>query len=243
VSTNPQIQIPPSQLQSSITQQWRQYVTPQLNELRVAVPAFLVSDMDAATQTATVQIAIQERVATPQGAKWWDLPPIQLVPIVLPRGGGFAQTLPLKKGDEGLLVFCDGCFDLWWTHGTQNAPPADNTKSPSGSQRNLGCHHHEFWDCGFIPGMTSKPNVISDYKTDAAELRTLDGSVRVSVKSDRLQLTAPDIEASNGGTAQVLVTDAFYQWYVDNVLPFLKSKGYAGPDPPSTSETSIFKAE
>lgn len=217
--------------------QWKQVIRQALEDARCASPAFMTEDMDTVTQTVTVQIAIQERVKTSKGARWWDVGPIFKVPVVLPRGGGFSLTLPLKKGTEGLLVFCDTCFDSWWANGTQNGPKADNVETPSGTQRQVEVRRHDLNDCGFIPGMCSQVNPLTNYATDAAQLRSDTGSAIVSVSDGRVDVKA------YGGTTQALVAHAFYQYWVETVYPFLVSKGFVGGLPPSNSETTLLKGQ
>ena len=130
---NPLFSLTPSQVIAADSEQWRQAIRQALADTRCATPAFLTEDLDPTTQTVTVQISIQERVRTPTGPQWWDTPPIIKVPIIVPRGGGYAVTLPLKKGDEGLLVFCDTCFDLWW-HNGQEGTIAKNTPNSGGKR-------------------------------------------------------------------------------------------------------------
>ncbi len=200
--------------------------------------------MSASQQTVSVQIALQERVRPPQGAaQWWDVPPVFQVPIIMPGGGGFSLTMPLKKGDEGLLVFCDTCFDNWWTSGQSNAPKAQNAQAPSGSQIQNEVRRHHFWDCGFLPKMRSLPNVLAGWSTSSAQLRSDDGVAVVDVAETGVTLTGTAVTAANGGAAQALVTDAFYQYWVTNILPFLQGKGYAGPLPPANSETTVLKGQ
>ena len=173
----------PSQLNYAESSQWKQIVRQALDDTRCASPGFLVEDMDAVHQTVTVQIAIQERVRPQSGAaQWWDIPPIVNVPVVLPRGGGFSFTLPLKKGDKGLLIFCDACFDLWWQNGTGGAPKAYNAASPSGSQKQLEVRRHYVHDCGFLPGMGTQKDLLDDYSTDSLQIRSDDGSVVIDMK-------------------------------------------------------------
>jgi hypothetical protein len=235
----------PFQLNYADTEQWKLVMRQGLADARVATPAFLTQDMDAVTQTVTVQVALQELVQLQTGQEWWDVPPIIKVPIVLPRGGGFSLTLPLKKGDEGLLVFCDACFDFWWLSGQNNAPLAANNTNgtPSGSQIQNELRRHHVHDCGFIPGMWSQPNVLSNYSTTSMQLRSDDGTVTIDVAEAGVTVTAPFVKADNGGTPQALMTNTFYQYWVINILPFLQSKGYAGPTPPLGSETTILKGQ
>ena len=228
--------ITPSQLNYADTSQWKQILKGALDNVRCATPAFTNADMNA-NQTVNVQIAIQERVRVANGLEWYDIPQIQNVPVILPRGGGFSLTMPLKKGDEGMLIFCDTCFDNWWANGTANSPKAANAAAPSGTQTQLEVRRHDVTDCGFYPGMWSQPNVLSNYSTTSAQLRRDDGSALVDISDGLVQVMA------HGGTAQALVNDTFYQWYVANVQPFLVSKGYAGPPIPTGSETTILKGQ
>ena len=142
--------------------------------------------MDATHQTVTVQIAMQERVRFNGQQQWWDVPPIINVPILIPRGGGFSVTLPLKQGDQGMLIFCDTCFDSWWVNGQTAAPPAQNQPplpgpNPSGSQRQLEVRRHHIHDCGFLPGMWSQNNLLTDYSTTSAQFRSDDTSSIIDV--------------------------------------------------------------
>jgi hypothetical protein len=172
--------------------------------------------MDPVTQTVTVQIALQERVRVPSaataGCAWMDIPPIIKVPIIIPRGGGFSFTLPLKKGNEGLLVFCDTCFDLWWVNGQNSSPVPTMPKgaTSSGSQRQLEVRRHHVHDCGFIPGMCSQPNVLSNYSTTSAQLRSDDGTTIIDVDAlGSITITAPSgITADTPGSAFATAGDA-----------------------------------
>lgn len=225
---NQPTQLTPEQVNYAESAQWRQIIQQELDELRCASPAYLVEDIDPTTQTCTVQIAIQERTRTLLGPKWVSIVPIIKVPVVMPRGGGYAVTLPLKKGDEGLLVFCDTCFDLWWTRG-----------AVAGPQQQLEVHRHDVHDCGFQPGMWSQPNVLSNYSTSSIQVRTDAGDTVIDLATGAVKVYG----SSDPTKAQKLVTNDFYTWYTTNVLPFLQSKGYTGPNPPTTAVTSVLEAE
>jgi hypothetical protein len=190
-----------------------------------------------------------------------DIPPIIKVPVVLPRGGGFSFTLPLKKGNEGLLVFCDTCFDLWWKHGQSSSPaptlPAGT--SSSGSQRQLEVRRHHVHDCGFIPGMCSQPNVLSNYSTTSAQLRSDDGTAIIDVANSGITVTAVNVAVNAstaaqitspnahinafGGVPQSLVTADWLLWFTTDIYPFLVSKGYTGPAEPVDSQTTVLKGQ
>lgn len=207
----PALALTPSQVLCSEAAQWRQIVRQSLADTRCATPAFLTEDIDATTQTVTVQVAIQERVRVTSklpGAAWMDIPPIIKVPVVLPRGGGYSLTLPLKKGDEGLLIFCDTCFDLWWKYGQTNAPKASNASAPSGTQKQLEVRRHYLHDCGFHPGMWSQPHVLSNYSATSMQLRSDDGASTIDVTSAAVTITAPKTVVNVTGNVEVMASKA-----------------------------------
>jgi len=237
---NPLLQLTPDQVNQAQSAQWRVALRQALADARCAAPAFLTTDMDPVTQTVTAQIATQERVRTATGPQWWDVPPIVYVPIMTPRGGGFADTFPLKKGDEGMLIFCDTCIDFWWQNGQTNSPPAQNTGVVSGTQRQNEVRRHYVHDCGFYPGLWNQRRLLPNYSTTSRQIRTDDGTTTViDVSTAGVAVTG----AAGVGAAQALVNDTFYQWFVADILPFLVSKGYAGPTVPAGSETVILKAQ
>jgi hypothetical protein len=240
-------------------------------DLRVATPAFATTDIDPVTQTVTVQIALQERVRTSTGPQWWDVPPIIMVPVVIPRGGGYSITIPIKTGDEGLLVFCDTCFDFWWTNGQNNAPVAANTlaeaqsvelpATPSGSQVQNEVRRHHVHDCGFIPGMWSKPSAaaLSGYSTTSLQIRSDDGDTVIDVAEAGVTITCDDVVVNASGSVQVttpaasvnassgtplaLVNDNWYQWFKNDFLPWAVTSGYSGPGLPADPETTVLKGQ
>ena len=191
---NPLNLLTPSQVNRAEPAQWRQLIRQELADLRVSSTAYLVGDMDAVHQTVTVQIAQRERVRTNAGPKWVAIPPITNVPVCLPRGGGYCVTLPLKDGDEGQLIFCDTCFDLWWTRG--------------GLQNQLEVRRHHVHDCGFYPGMGSQPKVLSNYSTESLQVRSDDGTQVIDVAASGITVTATQVTVTGSsvtlGTATTI---------------------------------------
>lgn len=147
------------------------------NGLRVACPG-IIQSFNASTQTVTVQPAIRERVQNPDLTySWVQLPLLVDVPIVIPRAGGFSLTLPVNKGDECLIVFGDMCMDSFWEHGgVQNQPDK---------------RRHDLSDGYCVLGTWSQPRVLTNYSTSAAQLRTDDGTVSISLSSSGISMTAP----------------------------------------------------
>jgi hypothetical protein len=134
----------------------------------------IIRSYDPATQTATVQPAIQ-RVWIEDGGV--DLPQCLDVPVYFPRGGKFALTFPVAPGDECSLNFSERAIDFWFENGGVQLP----------SEYRL----HDLSDAFAFVGFSSKPNAIKDVATDAAELRTLDGKTRIRVEDG--MVTAGDL--------------------------------------------------
>lgn len=159
-------QLTPDQINYAQTAQWKTILRQALADLRVAIPA-VVTDFDAAKQVVTVEIAIREVVRTQSGPVDTAIAPIYNVPVIYPSAGGFSLTLPIQSGDEGFLVFCDMCIDLWWSRG--------------GIQNQFERRRHDLSDCGFIPGGKNQKKLLSNYSTDSAQLRSDDGSTYVEI--------------------------------------------------------------
>lgn len=160
-----------------------------MSNLRVAMPGVIAS-FDSVKQTASVDVTIYDRVmpGLPGGISTYSpvtgdvkIPTLLDVPVVIPQGGGFALTIPIKIGDECLVVFSDMCINEWFDAGGIN-----------NVQQVL--RRHDLSDAICIPGPSSQPNVIMAYQTSALEMRTKAGDVKVSVQVDKVSITAPEID-------------------------------------------------
>lgn len=127
-------------------------------DIHTQLPGQIVS-YNAATQTAVVKPMIQ-RIMIDGSAV--DIPSCMDVPVHCPRGGGFVLTFPVAAGDECLLCFSERAIDFWYDNG--------------GAQLPSEYRMHDFSDAFAFVGFSSKPNALTNVATDAAELRTLDGT-------------------------------------------------------------------
>jgi hypothetical protein len=200
-------------------------------EMRVAIPGIIVANPEGdafnpTKLTVSVQPAIREVMRVAAIPTPIALPILDDVPFSIPRSGGFALTLPIKIDDECLVVFSDMAFDHWWqSGGLQNQPEGK-------------LYRHDIGDGIAILGVASNPSALKlvDYSTNSAQLRSDDGTIIVDISTS-------GVKVFGSGTAMPVVTDAFYQWFLADALPFLISKGYTGAAPPAGSITSIFEAE
>lgn len=156
------------------------------------LPGEIVS-FDPATQTATVKVMYKPRIngepVTP--------PELLEVPVIQPRGGGFAFTLPLGKGDPVEISFEDR--DTSEYHETGKQSPANSARMNSMS------------DAVAKPGRFPNPKKHTNYDDKNAFIGTDDhkNGLRVS----------PDGKSSlegNGENMHQIIHDAL-QVLIDSV--------------------------
>lgn len=143
--------------------------------LRVAAPG-IIQSFDATTQTATVQLAIREKINIDGDLSWEEIPELVDVPVYMPRAGNFVLTMPVTDGDECLVVFGDNCMDAWWQSG--------------GIQNQVDRRRHDLSDGYALVGIWSQPRKVSGYSTAAAQLRNLDGDVKVEITDSAVNIKA-----------------------------------------------------
>lgn len=139
----------------------------------------IIESFDAEAMTCTVQPAIQALVRDEQGQ--FTAQPYPLLadcPVQFPAGGGCTLTFPVKQGDECLIVFSSRCIDSWWQSG--------------GLQVQSEIRMHDQSDGFVLLGFRSLPRVIPNVSTEAAQLRSDDGTTFVEVApTGGVTITAP----------------------------------------------------
>lgn len=152
------------------------------NVLRVACPG-IIQSFDEKAQTVTVQLAIREHITKPDMLQEWTNIPVLLdVPIVIPRAGDYCLTMPIKQGDECLVIFADMCIDAWFSYG--------------GIQNQMEKRRHDLSDGFAILGVWSQTNVISNYPIDSCQLRALDGSSSIELKHGEININAASVKVN-----------------------------------------------
>ncbi|HHM1024645.1 TPA: Gp138 family membrane-puncturing spike protein [Klebsiella pneumoniae] len=150
-----------------------------VSAMRVSIPG-IIQSFDPDAVTAVVQPAIKGAEQDESGAEVSvNLPLLVDVPVVFPRGGGCTLTFPVKEGDECLVIFADRCIDFWWQSG--------------GVQEPVDGRMHDLSDAFAIVGPQSQAKKISGVSTSAVELRSDDGSAKLSLNpaSGAINGTAP----------------------------------------------------
>lgn len=144
--------------------------------MRVALPA-KVTSFDPEKQTISCIPTVRELININGKAKFVTLPELRDVPINIPRGGGWSITLPIKVGQECMVVFQDLCIDGWWFRGD--------------IQNWNDLRRHDLSDAIAIFSPYSQPNVLSSYNTDGLEIRSDDGKTKMTFTPDGVTMTCP----------------------------------------------------
>jgi hypothetical protein len=190
-------------LQSTI----RVAVESRLLDLHTALPG-IIEEFNPVTQTASVQPTVK-RVFKIQDQDTEELVPENLplcinVPVACLRGGGFSITLPVKPGDECLLIFCERAFDSWFQTGEIRQPNAKRK--------------HSLSDAIAIVGISSLPNSIPDYDPDNLEIKKDDNSVSIKLTATGLEITTSgDIDVTAGGDANITANNVNIDASVTNL--------------------------
>lgn len=124
-----------------------------------ALPAKVIS-FDG--HTVSCQVMVNRVMANGQEI---TIPPLVDVPAQFPHAGGFCITVPIKAGDEGLVIFSSRCIDGWFASGNASKP--------------LDNRINDLSDGFFIVGCNSVPNKIPDFYHDGVSMQTDDGQTHI----------------------------------------------------------------
>lgn len=75
-----------------------------------------------------------------------EMPIIQKVPVINPRGADFSIKLPVAAGDKGLILFAERSIDSWVVSGGMTDPQDIRT--------------HDYSDAIFLPGLYGTNDVL-----------------------------------------------------------------------------------
>lgn len=144
-------------------------------DLRVACPG-IVESFDATAQTATVNVALREKINIDGNLEWTDIPTLVDVPVLFPRAGGYALTFPVQPGDECLVVFCDMCIDAHWQSG--------------GVQNQIDKRRHDLSDgVAYLTGI-SQPHRLTNVSTDTLQMRNDAGTAYIEIDGNNINIVA-----------------------------------------------------
>lgn len=124
----------------------------QQSRIWTALPG-IVESYDAKTQRAEIKPSLAGFRILTEGEEVEELSNIPNVPVVMPSGGGFFCSFPLKKGDPVVLVFA--CRDIGpWKAGEGQPVDAQDNRM------------HDLTDAFAFPGGRAEGNVIAEADAD-----------------------------------------------------------------------------
>lgn len=191
MSTTPSFVDVPTRLAPQ-QERWRRFMRDTLCMLRVSLVCRVVS-FNEDDQTVTVQPVIREKININLVPTDTDMIQLSKVPVLLPGGGNFVVTFPIQPGDECLVIFHDNCMNSWWQNGS----------NANQNQEDPDLRRHDLSDGFALFGPNSLPNVISNYSTNAIQLRTLDGTVVVEIGDNEVTIKAPNVTVVPGTLATI----------------------------------------
>lgn len=170
--------------------------------LKVAQPGIVIS-FDPDKQTCVIQPAIQDIVLLPPPVSSQSpapgtsqniptsvaIKPIEDVPIMMMRAGGWSVTFPIVPGTECLLIHADMCIDGWW----QN----------SGVNAQYDRRRHDLSDAFALFGPWSQPNNLTGYSTSSMQIRSDDKSVLIELAPGTINITAATVNVHATNTVNV----------------------------------------
>lgn len=150
--------------------------------LNTCIPA-IIDGFDPATQRVSAIPAIRGKFIDPENnVKYIDLPKITNIPLAIIKSAGLKITYPVEIGQNCTLIFSQRSIDNFIIEGgIQN--PFDG---PDPKKTQIRCM--DMTDALCFPGVITDKETITDYATDAIEIRSADNTTKVSVKENSLKL-------------------------------------------------------
>lgn len=156
-------------------------VDSRVDDIFIARPA-KVTAYDVVTNTVVAKPMVKRALYSLSSGdrSYEDLPEIPFVPVIWPRAGSMAVTLPLEVGDPVLLLFCDVSLAEWRESG-ELSEPADARRHSIG------------WPVaipGFFPDVSPMSSAPLDVtaRTTAAVFGEHGGTARVEIKAGEIKL-------------------------------------------------------
>lgn len=120
----------------------------------------------------------------------YDLPIIPALPILFPEGNDFMDTWPIKKGDQGWILFSDRSIDQWQQKGNTGQPVDPLTE-----------FRHALPAKGlFLPGGRSVKDAFTEWDPDRRVIGAK-GGVRIAFTTDKIHLGVDHQEDASDAVA------------------------------------------
>lgn len=170
--------------------------------LNTCIPA-IIDEFDVSTQRVSATPAIKAKCTNLDGEVYYiDYPKITNIPISIQKGAGLSITYPFTKGNLCTLIFSQRSIDNLLLDGTKIAEPfiGDNPYTST-----LRCM--DMTDALCFPGILTNNTKISNYNNSAIEIRSDDGTTKISVSQNDLTLVQGGASITlNGGNVEIIGT-------------------------------------
>lgn len=144
-----------------------------------AMPA-IVESVNYSNQTLEAKPVTIMKYTDKDGVKHdLNMPLLVDVPFQCFKGGGYSITVPVKAGDECLIIFTDVDFSAWFQNGGFNH--AEHS------------FIHSYTNAMALIGFSSEVNAIPNYNQNGIEIRNSDGSEKISVTSGNITIKSATI--------------------------------------------------
>lgn len=152
--------------------------------LNTAIPG-IINSFDATKQTVSATPGIKAKYIDPENGNvtYLQYPVITNIPLSIIRGAGLSITQPITPGYPCTLIFSQRSIDNFVLEKAVANPVEGNNPMTS----IIRCM--DLTDAMCFPGIVTAKDIIPNYATDAIEIRSDDGKVKVTVKKDTLTLT------------------------------------------------------
>lgn len=158
------------------------------SKLYCALPA-IIESVNFENQTLEASpVTIMKRTNDAGQVSDFKLPLLVDVPFQCYKGGGYSITVPIKAGDECLIIFTDVDFSAWFQNGGFNY--AEHS------------FKHAYSNAMAIIGFSSEIKAISNYNPEAIEIRNIDGSEKISLSEGNITLKSATITLDGETTIQ-----------------------------------------
>jgi hypothetical protein len=142
----------------------REAVLGIIKHVWTSVPAIITKDSDG--HIATAQSAIKAAIILTDGTKQTvEMPLLDTSPVHFPGGGGVTHTHPVKKGDEGLVLFSTLPQDQWHKEG--------------GVQDPIDMRRNHLSDSRWLPGGRSDPRKLNPPPSTTSQQNRADDGTHV----------------------------------------------------------------
>ncbi|MDC7234973.1 MAG: Gp138 family membrane-puncturing spike protein [Spirochaetales bacterium] len=167
-------------MKETITDVLKTFMNALQDDLHTSLPGRIES-YDAGSRTASIVPQMKKRY---QAGEVLALPVIHNVPVQFPASGEASFSFPLKKGDEGWIMFSERSIDEWMDSG--------QAELPEDSRR------FALDDAVFIPGTFSRK------KTRAGS----SNGVVAEFKKTKLEILEKEVVISFGGLTSIKFSES-----------------------------------